>query len=72
MSSTVKYFPVVHREPWQPECDRCGASLDRPFYWTRRKTPYRTVCAKCAGKRAFVKALAIEMFGPGEKDPRYE
>ena len=46
--------------------------LSRPFYWTKRKTPYRTVCVACAGKRAFIKAIARAMYGPDEKDPRYE
>ena len=72
MSTPVHYWPVLRRDPWQPNCDRCGVELSRPFYWTKRKTPYRTVCVACAGKRAFIKAIARAMYGPDEKDPRYE
>ena len=68
------YF-LVKREPWQPVCDKCREPLVSPFCWTKRRTPYRTVCLKCGGKDPVsvgTRLIASAFYGPQPKDPRYE
>jgi len=70
--SKAYYVAVTHRAPWQPACDKCHAELARPFYWTKTRSPYRTICEACYEKRRLTALLAVEQYGPAAYDPRYD
>lgn len=61
---------LAKREPWQPCCDRCGATLVAPFYWGEHKQ-YQTICSACHDIWEAKRLLAIQMNSPEHPDPRY-
>jgi hypothetical protein len=68
----VHYVAVTQREPWQKCCDKCGADLRHPFFYSgKRPIPYRTICKTCHEKGVWERLIGAALYGPDPPDPRY-
>lgn len=67
----IIYFAITKKDPWQPACDQCRGPLARPFYWTKQRARFKTICEHCHTKTRLIASITRSMYGKEPADPRY-